>query len=92
MQARIYQPAKSSMQSGTANCSYWLIEFSADNSKAIEPIMGWTSSKEMLQEVKLKFHSKEAAVDFANANNYSYQVIEPKTKKLVKRSYADNFK
>ena len=92
MQARIYKPTKTTMQSGVANSQNWLLEFVADDSKKIEPIMGWTSSKDMLQEVRIKFPSKEAAIEFASSNKYSYEVIEPKIKKLIKRSYADNFK
>lgn len=92
MQVRIYQPTKTTMQSGIANCQKWLLEFIPKGDKKIESVMGWTSSSDMLQEVKMKFPTKQAAVEFANSNEYVYEVIEPQIRKLIKRSYADNFK
>lgn len=92
MQVRIYKPTKNAMQSGLANTRHWVLEFVSDDSRFIEPVMGWTSSKDMLNEVVIKFETKDEAVEFANANNYAYEVIEPQIKKIIKRSYADNFK
>lgn len=92
MQVRIYKPTKTATQSGVANNQGWLLEFVYDGGKSIEPIMGWTSSKDTTQEVKIKFPTKESAIDFANSNNYIYEVIEPQTKKFRKCCYADNFK
>ena len=91
MQARIYQPAKTAMQSGRNNSRHWLLEFMHNGSRAIEPIMGWTSSQDMLQEVHLKFPDKEAAIAFASNNNIEYELIEPQKKKIFKSAYADNF-
>lgn len=92
MQASIYQPTKTTMQSGARNSKHWLLEFSHDGSRKIEPIMGWIASKDMLQEVKIKFPNKDAAVAFAKTNHLTYEIIEPQHKKFIKRSYADNFK
>lgn len=92
MQVRIYKPTKSAMQSGLSNTKHWILEFSGDKARFIEPVMEWTGSKNMLNEVKIKFGTKEEAIEFANTNNYSFEVIEPQIKKIVKRSYADNFK
>jgi hypothetical protein len=92
MQVRIYKPTKTTMQSGMANNREWLLEFVSQEDQKIEPIMGWTSSSDMLQEVKMKFPTKQAAIEFADGNQYSREVIEPQMKKLIKRSYADNFK
>lgn len=92
MQASIYQPTKTSMQSGLNNIKHWLLEFEHDGSRKIEPIMGWTASKDMLHQVRIKFPNKESAINFAKDNNIDYEVIEPKAKKITKRAYADNFK
>ena len=92
MQVRIYKPTKTTMQSGMRNSKNWLLDFAHDGSRVIEPLMGWTSSQDMYQEVNLKFPSKEEAVAFANANQLTYEIIEPQNKKFIKRSYADNFK
>lgn len=92
MQATIFKPTKSSMQSGTHNSDHWLLKFQHDGSRAIEPVMGWTSSSDTMQEVNLKFYSKEQAINFALRNELSYEVIEPQKKKPVIRPYANNFK
>jgi hypothetical protein len=92
MQASIYKPTRSTTQSGVKNSQHWLLEFAHDGSREIEPVMGWISSKDTLQEVKLNFTTKEAAIAFAEKNKISYEVIEPQQRKFIKRSYADNFK
>ncbi len=92
MQASIYQPTKTVMQSGMKNSQHWLLEFAHDGSRKIEPIMGWVSSEDMLQEVSIKFPNKESAIAFANKNGLAYEVIEPQQKKFIKNAYADNFK
>jgi hypothetical protein len=53
--------------------------------------MGWETSTDTLSEVLLKFPTKEKAIEYAKKNNISYSVIEPKKKKFVIKSYADNF-
>ena len=92
MQATIFKPTKSSMQSGTNNSNNWLLTFQHDGSRAIEPVMGWTSSSDTLQEVNLKFSSQKQAIDFALSNELDYEIIEPQQKKPIIRPYASNFK
>lgn len=92
MQACIYQPAKTAMQSGKICSKHWILKFEHDGSRFIEPIMGWTASEDMSQEIKLKFSTKEMAVAFAEKNHIEYEVIEPQRHNFIKRSYADNFK
>lgn len=86
----IYQPTKSSMQSGYTR-NNWIIKFIAKESKNIEPLMGWTSSTDMLQELELKFPDMNSAIDFAKNNYLDYQIIHPQQKKVIKRTYAQNF-
>lgn len=92
MQARIYKPTKTAMQSGTRKES-WVFEYIAPTKgRYIEPLMGRIGSKNMLSEIKIEFGSKEEAVRFAETNNYNYELILPKERKMIKKSYADNFK
>ena len=91
MQASIYKPTKTSMQSGMRNSKHWLLEFTHDGSREIEPLMGWVSSKDTLREVKIAFPNKETAIAFAEHNQIPYRVTDPQIKKFTKRSYADNF-
>jgi len=91
MTARIYQPAKSATQSGQAK-DRWLLEFEPEKPRAIEPLMGWTSSSDMRGQIRLFFPTKEEAVAYATREGLVYRVEEPKmaTRKTV--SYLDNFR
>jgi len=88
--AKIYIPTKTSMQSGPGKTSKWLLEFKTKDS-TINPLMGWESSTETLSELKLEFSSKELAIEYAKKNKIDFELIEPKKRKIVKKSYADNF-
>jgi len=88
--AKIYKPTKSAMQSGRRKDKFWFLEFDTlDNT--VNPLMGWESSKDTMSEVKLEFISKEQAISFAKKNNIDYYVIEPQKRKIIKKTYADNF-
>jgi len=88
--ARIYIPSKTAMQSGRGKNKKWILEFITKNT-SINPLMGWESSTDTLEEVVLRFSSKEKAIEYAESNNISYKVIEPKKREFVIKSYADNF-
>tara|TARA_B100002052_G_scaffold35417_1_gene27442 strand:+ start:186 stop:464 length:279 start_codon:yes stop_codon:yes gene_type:complete len=89
--AKIYKPSKTAMQSGRNNSKNWIIEFNTKK-PGINPLMGWESSTDTLTEVKLEFSTKELAVNYAKNNNIDFELVEPKVRKRVKKSYADNFK
>ena len=91
MTARIYKPAKTAMQSGTKKSEEWLLEYKPEKRKYVEPVMGWTGSGDTKQQLKLKFSTKEKAIAYAEANNIAYKLVEPKPRKYIKKSYADNF-
>ena len=88
--AKIYKPSKTAMQSGTKKFDKWVIEFISDQ-PGINPLMGWESSTDTSSELKLEFSSKELAVDYAKKNKINFEIIEPKLRKVIKKSYADNF-
>ena len=88
--AKIYIPAKTAMQSGRGKIKDWILEFTTKD-PSINPLMGWETSTDTLEEIILKFPSKEKAIEYAEKNNISYNVIEPKKKEFVIKSYADNF-
>jgi len=88
--AKIYQPSKTAMQSGRKNTKIWLLEFDNLNT-GINPLMGWETSNDTMSEVKLKFLTKEQAINYAKKNNIDYYVIEPQKRKIIKKSYSDNF-
>ena len=78
------------MQSGKKNSNKWLLVFDTIN-KSINPLMGWESSRDTMSELKLKFSTKDQAIDYAKNNNIEYKVVENQKRKLVKKSYTDNF-
>ena len=88
--AKIYKPTKTAMQSGTRNTKNWLLEFDTLNT-GINPLMGWESSKDTMSEVKLEFSTKEQAINYAKKNDIDYYVVEPQKRKIIKKSYSDNF-
>ena len=78
------------MQSGLGKTKSWVLEF-VSNKSGVNPLMGWESSTHTLSEVKLEFTNKENAIKYAKKNKLDYEVIEPKIKKITKKSYSDNF-
>ena len=78
------------MQSGPGKLDKWIIEFQT-NDTGIEPLMGWESSNDTLSELKLEFSTKKLAIEYAKRNKINYELIEPKKRKIVKKSYSDNF-
>ena len=88
--AKIYKPSKTAMQSGLGKLDKWLLEFKTKDT-GINPLMGWESSTDTLSELKLEFSSKELAVEYAKKNKIKYDLIENNKKKVVKKSYSDNF-
>ena len=93
MFARIYQPAKTAMSSGTAKTKLWVLEFAHSEARRIDPLMGWTSSGDMDSQVKLFFESKDEAISYADQKGITYTLQEPKERKHVIRNggYGDNF-
>ena len=88
--AKIYKPSKTAMQSGIKKFDKWVIEFVTEK-PGINPLMGWESSSDTYSELKLEFKTKEIAIDYAKKNKIDYELIEPKKRKINKKSYADNF-
>src|SRR5258706_16372511 len=80
------------MQSGQAKTKEWVLEYEPATPREIDPLMGWTSSGDMLSQLRLFFETKEEAIDYAKENHIPYRVFEPHPRALSKKSYADNFK
>ena len=93
MSARIYQPARTAMQSGTAKTQGWVLEFAPESAREIDPLMGWTSSSDTQRQVRLTFDSREAAEDYAREHGIDYVVTLPKARKpnIRPRGYGENF-
>ena len=88
--AKIYKPTKTAMQSGMKNTKNWFLKFDTQNT-GVDPLMGWENSKDTMSEIKLKFSTKDQAINYAKKNNIEYYLVQPKKRKIVKKSYSDNF-
>jgi hypothetical protein len=88
--AKIYIPNKSPMQSGNGKTDKWILEFETKD-PTNNPLMGWESSSDTFTELRLEFSSKELAINYAKKRKINFEIIEPKKRKIVKKSYADNF-
>ena len=88
--AKIYKPNKSAMQSGLGKTNKWILEFETEDTMN-NPLMGWESSSDTFTELKLEFSSKELAINYAKRKKINFELIEPRKRKTVKKSYADNF-
>ena len=89
---RIYRPAKTAMQSGTAKTRFWVLEYEPATPREPDPLMGWASAGDTLNEVRLKFDSLDAAVEFARKRGLEYAVIPSEQRAIRPKSYADNFR
>ena len=92
MSAKIYRPAKTAMQSGKAKTHLWVLEYDQEVARTIDPIMGYTSSSDMKQQLRLTFETREEAISYAKRNDITYRVIEPHEPKRRQVAYADNFR
>ena len=88
--AKIFKPTRTAMQSGMRKTKNWLLEFDT-LSTGVDPLMGWETSRDTMSEVKLEFLTKEQAINYAKKNNIDYYIIEPEKRKIIKKSYSDNF-
>ena len=90
MKVRIFKPAKTAMQSGQANTKEWLLE-SEPAPKFLDPLMGWTGSRDTMQQVQSWFNSAEEAKAHAERNGWQYTIEKPRERVIRPKAYADNF-
>ena len=91
MKARIYKPARTAMQQGKAKTHQWVLEFAPAQARRRDPLMGWTSSGDTRQQLRLRFPTREAAVAYADKYGIDYVLKEPQAQPFRPKSYAENF-
>jgi hypothetical protein len=92
MTARIFRPAKTAMQSGSGRSKDWVLQHERLVDREIDPLMGWTSSRDTQTQVHLSFDTKEEAIAYAERMGLAYSITEPQPRRAIKKSYAENFK
>jgi hypothetical protein len=91
MTVRIYQPAKSAMQSGRSKSTEWVLEFERNDAALPDRLMGWQSSSDTTRTIHLKFTTKDDAIAYAVRMGVAYHVIRTGARRAKIRGYADNF-
>ena len=91
IEVRIFQPAKTAMQSGRAKTKDWVMEFEPADASVPDPLIGWVGSRDTRKQVRLRFHTEEDAVAYAQKHGYTYSVQRPKQRRIKPKAYADNF-
>jgi hypothetical protein len=89
MSVRISKPTKTSMQSGKQSAP-WLLEY-ISTSKKQEKLLGWTSSLDTKNQLKLYFNTPEDAIKYAKENNLDFELVENINNKIKPKSYFSNF-
>jgi NADH dehydrogenase len=88
---RIYPSPKSATQSARGNTRLWVLEFPPIGGREIDPLMGWTSSSDPEEQIRLTFPSREAAVAYAEQQALAFEV-EPEAKVIYRpKAYGENF-
>ena len=92
MKAKIYKPSKTAMQSGRSKYNKWVLKFNNNRNQKKDSLMGWNGGSNTISQVELKFDTKEDAINYAKRNDIEYVVLESSERKVITKSYADNFK
>ena len=92
MQAKIYKPAKTAMQSGRSKYNKWILKISDSKNQTKDTMMGWNGGSNTTSQIQLQFKTKEDAINYAKSNDLDYEVLETSERKVISKSYADNFK
>ncbi len=91
VRAKIYQPAKTAMQSGKGKTSQWTLEFERPAPATPDALMGWNTMASTVTQVKLSFATQEEAITYANAKNIEFAVSAPHHAAVAPKAYAENF-
>ncbi len=93
MNARIFKPARTAMSSGSARTHAWVLEFVPETAREVDPLMGWTSSSDTQAQVRLRFESEDAAMEYARERGIDAVVSQPRDRRANIRmgGYGENF-
>lgn len=93
MRARLYSPAKTAMSSGMARTHGWILDFEPQSDAHVDPLMGWTGSEDTQKQVRLRFATREEALDYARDHGVEVVSTEPTRRRANIRAggYGENF-
>jgi hypothetical protein len=80
------------MQSGRGGTKRWVLEFEPGARREMDPLMGWTSSRDTRAQVRMSFDTLEEAVAYAEKQGYACSVQSAQARVVRPKSYSDNFR
>jgi hypothetical protein len=90
--ARIYRPSKTAMQSGRAQTRNWLLEYEPATRRDPDPLMGWSSARDTLNEVGCT--SRHSTRRSPSPTKHGLDLRDHRAARAhdKPKSYADNFR
>jgi len=90
---RIFQPTRNTMQSGGSKGTRWRIDFDIlqGGDRWENALMGWASSADYVQPLRMNFTSKEDAIHFAEKQGWDYYVQPETVKRVPPKNYSESF-
>jgi hypothetical protein len=92
MIARIFQPSRATTQSALGKTREWILEFEPATPRRPESLMGWISSADTLNQIRVRFPTREEAVAYAERNGLAYSVDVTAVRRIRPKSYTDRFR
>jgi hypothetical protein len=80
------------MQAGRAKTRQWVLDYEQATPRIPDPLMGWTSAQDTLNQISLRFATQEEAVAYAKKHGLDYGVAVPHEPRFKPKAYADNFR
>ena len=84
MRACIFSPTRTAMQQGRGRTGMWVVEFEQESARQLDPLMGWTSSRDTRQQ-RLEFATQEAALAYCEKRGLEYSLRAPQQRRVRRR-------
>ena len=92
MHARIFQPSRATTHSALGKTREWILEYEPATARRPESLMGWTSSADTLNQIRIHFPTREEAIAYAERHGVEYNVQETAIRRIRPKSYTDRFR
>jgi hypothetical protein len=89
-EVRIARRTAQPVQAGPARLDEWVLEFAPVDPPEVDLLMGWLSSTDVRQQVRIGFPTLETALAYCRRQGWEATVETP-PRRPRRRGYADNF-
>ena len=80
------------MQSGKAKTKQWVLTYNTPDSLFRDPLMGWTGTTATDHQIIIHFETLDDAITYAKKLNLEVTVEPQQSRKIMPKSYSDNFR